>query len=250
MGKNRTIISTFMPEQYEKFSFFLGNDYDLMNFPMIQTELLEPEETVKKALLDLKNYSWIIFTSKRGVAGFIYSTKKLGLKEFKNIKIACIGESTARELKLNKFEVNYINPENTSEEFAFHLKNGVFVKEDKILLIQGERANDFLLRKLSEDFNVARINVYKTLDVENIDDELNDLIDKDLYDLIVFTSPSGFENFIRLGKFKPNDKMLRIASIGAKTTKEIENMGFQVTLTSKKSNLEDLANAIKEYCMD
>ncbi len=66
------------------------------------------------------------------------------------------------------------------------------------------------------------------------------------YDLIVFTSPSTFQNFCLFYEVE-NIKYLKAASIGTTTTKSIQDFGLEPIVTATKSNVEGLSESISEY---
>jgi uroporphyrinogen-III synthase len=91
-----------------------------------------------------------------------------------------------------------------------------------------------------------RINVYQTIKPERADSEILERVKNDLYDLIVFTSPSTFHNFC---SFYNTELLctLKMGSIGAITTKAIQEAGFEPLFTARKSNAEGIRDAIIEY---
>jgi uroporphyrinogen-III synthase len=110
----------------------------------------------------------------------------------------------------------------------------------------GTLADNLLFDRLSVENKVYRINVYKTDKPESADPAILEIIKKDKYDLIVFTSPSTFHHFC---SFYPTDLIgkLKIVSIGKTTTKAIKEAGFDPLFTAKKSNADGLRDAIIEY---
>jgi uroporphyrinogen-III synthase len=246
--KEKIIISTLMPDQFSKFEKFMGKGFKLMNFPMITIENLEPDENAHIVLSNINRFNWLIFTSMRGVSGFYNFLHKTKIKaKDLNLKTACIGQSTAIEVKFLGLQPNYINPGNTSEEFADFLIKETLHSNDKVLLIQGERADNQFENKLKKYCQTERLNVYKTKDVGTFNENLKEILDANSYELIIFTSPSGFESFLNIYNYQATEIQLKIATIGMKTTKAIENLGFQVILTAEKSNLEGLAEEVVTY---
>jgi uroporphyrinogen-III synthase len=243
----KVIISTQLPDQFLKLGKLLGDKYQMINFPMIDIEYLPFTENLGKTLRNLNQFNWLIFTSMRGIIGFfnLLADNEISIDKLELIKIACIGKATDLELKNYGFQSDYLNPGNTSREFGEYLIKDIIKQSDSILLILGERADDHLQTELQKYCSVNRINVYKTIDIEQVDKLFFKMIKNDQYDLLIFTSPSAFENFAKLGKFNPSKNQFKIASIGQRTTKSIESLGYKVTLTSEKSDLENLAQEIK-----
>ena len=110
----------------------------------------------------------------------------------------------------------------------------------------GSLADNTLSNRLSVENNVQRINVYDVIKPEKVDYGIMDLIKKEHYDLIIFTSPSTFYHFCSLCDMDQIGK-LRMASIGSTTTKAINDAGFEPIVTAKKSSAEGLRDAIVEY---
>jgi len=246
---SKVIISTQMPEQYEKFKSFLNGKATLMNAPMIEIKPVEPDSELQNVFLQLQKYNWLIFTSMRGVQGFfsLFEQFELDADFLKKIKIACIGEATGIELQKYGYQASYINEGNTSKEFANHLIDKVLNENDNILLPLGDKADTYLSETLNNFCTAQRIDVYQTIGTTSIEKEIVDLINADQYDLLVFTSPSAFENFIRLTGFQPTGEKLKIATIGNKTAESIEKQGFKVQLIPQKASLDGLATEIIEY---
>lgn len=250
MKKTYTIISTQPAEQAQKLSALIKPyGLEFINMPLIETKTLALNPEIQKSLNNLQNYDWVIFTSKRGVIGFFSILKELNVTKnhLKKIKFAVIGKPTATELIKYDAKADYINLGNTSKEFLFYLLRDVINNCDNILMPLGNLASNYIPDALSEIADVSRINVYETIKLKDVDKNTLQLIDKNDYHLLVFTSPSAFENLIELTNYKSNEKELKILSIGQTTTKAIQKYGFKVQITAKKSTIEGLADEIKEF---
>jgi len=245
----KRIISTQIPDQFEKLKALLADKVELLNSPMIKIKPVEENVEVLDEIKEVVDYNWLIFTSMRGAQCFFTLYNKTGLDKEKldNLKFACIGESTNDELKRNGFETDYINPGNTSKEFCKNLIKDILAESDKVFLPLGNRANNYLPTKLAEFCKVTRINVYRTEGVEKLDKEFITIIKEGAYDLMIITSPSAIENFIKLTAFKPEINELKIASIGATTNEAIEKFGYSPLLTASKSNIKVLAKEILKF---
>ncbi len=247
MTNSNTIISTQPSLQAKKLSGLIQSaNLDFISMPLIKTKTVELNKKIKRTLNQLHNFNWIIFTSKRGVSGFFKLLKDLNFAEnkIKALKFAVIGAPTADELINQGFKANYINPGNTSKEFLFYLLRDVINNCDKILMPLGNLASNYIPNALSEIAELTRINVYETIKLKELSKKTLHLINDNNYQLLVFTSPSAFENFIEITAYKPNDKKLNILSIGQTTTKAIQKYGFDVQITAKKSTVQGLAEEI------
>jgi uroporphyrinogen III methyltransferase/synthase len=243
---HKPVISTQLPDQFKKLRDFMPPEIQMLNFPMIEIENIALNPVLKEKIENISAFGWLIFTSMRGVRAFLdlFNSSGISTKNVEFPKIATIGHATNSELNKYRLVSDYINPSNTAKEFSVHLLNGVLKSSDRVLLVLGDRSDDQLQNELATYCQTERINVYKTNDIECVEPELFQLVNSDQYSWLVFTSPSAFQNFIRLGIYHADEHNFRIASIGQRTTSEIEKLGFKVQLTSEKSGLINLADLI------
>jgi len=220
----------------------------VLSLPMINIVPSRLNKFSQEILENIEMFDWIFFSSKNGVANFfrlLIETK--GNTELpKALKKAVIGQKTAFELDYYGYVADYISPGNTSEDLLDQFYKAYNSKNQRILLSLGNLADDTLINRLSKENDVKRINVYHTEKPESADDEVLELIRQDKYDLIVFTSPSTFQNFCSFYEYD-KIKFLKMASIGTTTSSAIEDAGFTPVVTAKKSSTEGLTEAITEY---
>lgn len=245
----KRVLSTQMPDQFSKLENLIGENVELINIPMIRIEPMEVNEELLDTIKSSIYYTWIVFTSMRGVEHYFKLLDEAGIDKssLSKIKFASIGESTDNELKKHGIKSDYINPGSTSKEFASYLVNEVLTANDQVLLPLGNLAGSVLPEKLHEHCPTRRVDVYQTIGITKVPWDIVKMIDKDDYDLLVFTSPSAFENFVGIMGFHPIMKTLKIASIGARTNEQIEEEGFKPSLTASKPKIEVLAKEILEF---
>ena len=164
----------------------------------------------------------------------------------KTLKLAVIGYKTGLELEYYGYAPTFISEENTAEEFMNRFDAKYKPENQNILLSLGNLADNTLQNNLSLKNTVHRINVYQTVKPAQADTEIIDLIKNNQYDLIVFTSPSTFNNFCTFYDSSLLEK-LKMASIGSVTTKAIQKAGLEPLFTAKKSNAEGIRDAITEF---
>jgi len=246
---NKIIISTRGTESGDSLADLLkAQGARVLSLPMIEVKQSQINESEKSILKNLDSYNWVFVTSKNGVVNFFkHLIDVAGHTELpKTLRIAAIGKKTALELEYYGFSADFISNGNTSEDFL----NEFYEKHNpdnlKILLALGNLADDALNTKLSEGNTVQRINVYDTLKPAIADENIMDIIRNNLYDLLIFTSPSTFLNFCSF--INPEEiKKLKTASIGTTTSKSITDAGIEPLVTAKKSNAEGLCESIIEY---
>lgn len=247
--KDKVIISTRALEPGDSLPELLQEQgAQLISLPMIEMIPSKPGDHLVEVLNDLESYDWIFFTSKNGVANFFkHLIDVKGNSELpEHLKIAVIGYKTGLELNYYGYSPNFISEGNTSRDMLNRFYQEVNPENLRILLALGNLADSTLSNRLSVENKVNRINVYEVIKPGKVDYEIINLIKGELYDLIIFTSPSTFSYFC---SFYDPDLIgkLRMASIGMTTTKAIKDAGFEPVLTAKKSSAEGLRDAIIEY---
>jgi hydroxymethylbilane synthase len=220
----------------------------VVSLPMIEIVMTQTSEEEKELFQQIDQFDWIFFTSKNGVANFFKQLIDVkGSTELaRHIKKAVIGSKTAAELEYYGYAPDFMSKGNTSEEMLEQFYQEYQPINQNILLALGKLADDTLIKRLSKENRVERINVYDTVKPQNADAKVLESITQDKYDLVVFTSPSTFHN---LCSFYETDEisMLKMASIGGTTTKAIQEAGLEPLITAKKSNVEGLCDAIIDY---
>ena len=222
-----------------------------LNFPMIETLPSELNEEITKAFDELESIDWLVFTSRNGVKAFLKLWNEYNKKDFKkfaNTKIATIGRSTASLLNENGIKVDFINPGSTSGEFVHHIdKDEIIQNTHKVLLVLGNLAPDILYSKIKDITpTVKRINVYYTRYKKETSTDIYDIIEKNKYSLVSFTSPSAFDNFYRNMK-DACKKNLRIATLGKTTASFVKHKGCQVEFTPSKAEFDLFAREVVTY---
>ena len=224
-----------------------NSDLCFYNIPMIRTETVELNAEIQTVFDRLKNFDLLVFTSCNGVSAFFKLLQQAVLALSEKTKTAAIGKGTALALEQSYRKADYIQPGQTSRDFAAWLKNQVLKGGEKILLVQGNLASDFLQNELSPLASVQRIDVYRTLPVRKYDVDLMQKIRDDQYGLLLFSSPSAFANFYANYQKKKTNARLRIVSIGETTTQAILNTTQAFVLTAKVPGTEGLLYEIKKY---
>lgn len=242
----KIIISTQSEESFTEFAKPLEDfGAKVISFPMISVgkSIISEQESV--ILKNIQTFDWLIFTSKNGIIFFFKKLEAFNL--LSNIKIAVIGQKTAKELEKYGKVANYISKSNISETFAKELKNNVITKNSKVLLLLGNLAGSTIEKELEGFANITRINCYETTKPDNINKHYLEAINNAKYDIIIFTSSSGFHNFVEVFNCNENLKKLKIGSIGKSTTKAIEEYGVKPLFTAQQSNIEGIIDEILNY---
>ena len=245
---NKIFISTQPEETFPELEKYLNNTgVTLLSFPMIEICEAEITESGENIIKNADSYNWLVFTSKNGILYFLKKFKTLTGNVFvkKNSKIAVIGKKTGNEFLKAGIQPDYISLSNISEQFVIELKEKIIQKNSKVLLLLGNLAGDMVERTLSDYTEVTRINCYQTCKPKVKNTELLNRIFLNDYELIIFTSSSGFENFASVAvEFKIELQKIKVASIGKSTTGTMNKFGVKPVFTASLSNLEGIANEL------
>jgi uroporphyrinogen-III synthase len=218
------------------------------NLPMIRIKMIDLKPELINRISDPAHTHLIIFTSRNGVSGFFenlrHVTGNYNLPQ--QIQTVVVGKTTARQMQEYGHEPTFLNPGTDAASLADFLINNKIAHGKRILLVLGMRAPMLLQEKLSKYALVNRVDVYETLDVEQIDQDIADFIRQKTTDMCIFTSPSGFRSFI---KWFDKDllKELKFAAIGKTTAAAITGEGYNVAFTSSCPSASIFVIELKGY---
>lgn len=248
--QKKTVISTLRKDSEKLFSSFLHKlGLDVISFPMIKTECLAPKENDIGLYHSLERFNYLIFTSKNGVNCFfnnlIRLTKTASVPG--NLNIISIGRATAHELLKYGCQAYFISEKNSAKEFLDELTNSIISAGDKALLALGNLASGILTDGINKVAYAKRTNVYQTVMPDDIDLHVVRQVKRNNADMIIFASPSAFNNFVRITDIPAGDQNIKIAAIGNTTADYIKGRGYIVHLVASRPEYKIFAEEIYKY---
>jgi uroporphyrinogen-III synthase len=246
MLEGKTIISTRPISSDDQIGIALeALGVHVIHCPVIEIQPVQVPLEILYKVLNAANHNWLVFTSSNGVDHFFNQIEKSGIK-IQSFKIAVFGNRTAEALASRGHEANLINAENSSADLLKDLL-AVLGPADRVLLILGRQASDLIMQGLKNKVQVDRIDVYETLSLAIKNKEIVDLLENGRYDLILFTSPTGYRSFKQqAGPLLDLDK-LKIACLGPTTQKELLLDGLRPNVMAKPSGKNGLIKELEEY---
>ncbi len=222
---------------------------NVISFPTIKIEAISPNEELEKAIKNIKDYSYIVFTSVNGVEIFFEEFFKLGgdIRSLGNTKIAAIGPKTAGAIKKYGIKSDLVPGEYVAEDLTVELKK-VLTKDDNILIPRAKIARETMIDDLSKVCSVKELKIYDTVkseeDTEEIIEALNEL---DSYSLL-FTSASTFTNFSEILGDKSKEVISngKIISIGPITSEAIKDSGYKVYKQARDYTIKGVIEVLIE----
>ncbi|MBS4176174.1 uroporphyrinogen-III synthase [Lederbergia citrea] len=202
---------------------------------------------------NIKQYDWIIFTSKNGVNYFFQHIQdKIEDYELINsqLQFAVVGEKTQEALNRYRLPSQFMPNVYTAEDFArdfFELG----LNANRVLIPKGNLASttiadSFRSRNLVADEWIVYDTYYPTKET----DKLIKILKEDLLDVAAFTSPSTFNHFIKIVKQNHLDlhaKKLLMAAIGTVTKRTIEQAGFHAPIWPATFTIDHMFEELCDY---
>lgn len=218
-------------------------------FPTVSITAPSSWAEVDRAILNLDQYNWIVFSSSNAVRFFFKRTNGKPLPG--TMKIAVVGKRTAATLKKMGVHADLVPRQSGA--------NGLLAELSK-MDINGHHfllpASEITLATLKTGIealggNADVVTTYRTVQAESQNQGIIEtMIEFGTLDCITFFSPSAVRNFKQLlsadslRRLKSNTIML--AAIGKTTAQAIEREGLTTTVVAHSPNEEEFLAAIGE----
>ncbi len=203
-----------------------------------------------RAILNLKGYNWVLFTSTNGVAAFWQRLHdlKLDSRIFGGLKVGAIGPATAEALQRHGIIVDYIPDVYTSEGLISGLK-GQDVAGQRFLLPRADIADKALAEGIGQlGAEVHDVDAYHTVPATQATARARQMLIAGEIDVITFTSSSTVTNLAAAFRGEPMTiNGAKVACIGPKTAETAAKAGLKVDILADKQTIPGLVDAIEEY---
>ncbi len=247
--ENKIIISTRPLSENDSLKQHLSEKGAwVLDFPMIEVFPAELSIEEIQILRKAEHFDWIVFTSGNGVNFFFEALQFLGIQKsaLSSSKIAVVGKKTAEKVLNHQISPFLISKGNNAADLLVEIQAQIQPHES-VLLVLGKLAGGIFEEGLALQHAVSRINIYETKAVANCSKNIVERIQNNSYDLIIFTSPSGFRNFLHIMKENLGESELKLACIGKTTEIELKKNGYAPLLVSSKSEAVFFADEIEKY---
>ncbi|MEE1931490.1 uroporphyrinogen-III synthase [Streptomyces sp. TRM 70351] len=221
--------------------------------PTIAVEPPRTPQQMERAVKGLVTgrYEWIAFTSVNAVKAVREKFEEYGLdaRAFAGIKVAAVGEQTARSLI--EFGVKPDLVPSGEQSAAGLLEDWppydpVFDPIDRVFLPRADIATETLVAGLIElGWEVDDVTAYRTVRASPPPAETREMIKGGGFDAVLFTSSSTVRNLVGIAG-KPHNVTV-IACIGPATAKTAEEHGLRVDVLSPEPSVHRLAEALAEF---
>lgn len=216
-------------------------------------KIAQPDDdfaSLDRAIAQIGEYDWLIFTSVNGVKRFFARLHQKGLdtRSLYKAKFAAIGSATAKILRQYGIIADRVPKMFRAEGVLEALKDDVKAGT-KILIPRAKKAREALpegLRKMGAEVDVAQ--AYCTQMMDDNKDGIKSLLKNKQVDMITFTSSSTVENLLNL---IDGDKTLldgiAKACIGPITARTCQQHGLSVDVEADVYTIKGLVTKIKNF---
>jgi len=221
-----------------------------IELPTIEIHDAPETNELDRAILELPEYDWIIFTSANGVIAFWRRIRALNLDSrwLHYVNLGAIGPATADALEYQGIHPDFIPKEYTSDgilvEFARKNING-----QKILLPRADIAPKDLVEGLTALGALPyEVTAYTTRQPPELISQVREKIAERNVDVITFTSSSTVTNFLNsLGNNRNILNRATIACIGPLTASTAREAGLNVNIVAQEQTIPGLVEAIEDF---
>ena len=230
--------------------------FDVIDMPLIECVFSVNSDDCADIFDGLGSYEWITFSSPNAVRGFF----KAFFDEFDDIRslgiarLACVGEATAKELSKFYLKADVVPQKQTAVSLAEAMSEFESLENLKVLSVRGNLALPDLVKSLEDKKAIVdTFEVYKTnlLDVAKTDESVQSFKNNGA-DVVVFSSPSAVESFVKNAKnllLKANATRPKIVAIGSTTAEALKKRSMEVPVVSDSPKAEDIVAAVKSICI-
>ncbi len=224
---------------------------EVVELPLIDCSYAVNADDASDVFDELGGYDWITFSSPNSVRGFF----KAFFNEFADIRslgiarIACVGDSTARELQKFFIKADVVPERQTAAEMANAMGEFQSLENLKILSVRGNLALPELVKALEKhNAIVDTFEVYRTSHkkLAHTDAAVGDF-KKSGADVVVFASPSAVESFVKNAEtLALEDGAVRpkVVAIGPTTAAAVRKFSMKVAAEAEAPTAEAVFNAI------
>jgi uroporphyrinogen III methyltransferase / synthase len=248
----KRIVVTRAPEQAEAIAHELHRfGAEVISLPVVSFAAPEDSAPLDRALGELARFDWVLFTSQNAVR---FVSSRLGQLGLKNVArhVAALGPATAEVARQEGFRVNYVAANHTSHGLASELQGSL--KGQRVLFPRSGRSNDHIAIALRESgADVTDVVAYRTVAPETPDQVILDQIRTGSVDVIIFASPSAFDNlayFLGLSELVKLAETVQFAAIGPTTAKAMRESGVRVHIEAIETSAAGLSDAIVKHYQD
>jgi uroporphyrinogen-III synthase len=246
LGGRRIVVTRTRDQASELAAKLSALGAEVIELPVIRISREVSKQELADVMLELGSYDWIVFTSANGVHHFFGEFMRIfdDIRSLGLIRIACVGEATAKAVGELRLKVECQPKKATAEALAGELIDTGSMDNAKVLVITGNLNRDVLVKRLEEARAIVDcLQVYKTEAVDLSSDPAAADFRKRGADAILFASSSSAQSFVDQGGALRLEKGAAgpiYGSIGPQTSETMRKVGLDVAFEAKTPGLDEL----------
>ncbi|MNI20360.1 Uroporphyrinogen-III C-methyltransferase [compost metagenome] len=226
-----------------------------VEFPVIRLQSPSRPDALQaldKALNELADYDWAVFTSVNGVDYFFRRLGELGIdiRRMTKARVLAVGPKTAEALQQRGLMVEELpskfHGDSLLEAIEAQLKPG-----EKVLLPTADIARAYIPKRMVElGLQVTEVDVYENVLVVEDGEIIVEMLRNHEIHIVTFTSSSTVTNLIEAlqqsGVEDPVQLLqaVEIACIGPKTAEIVLEYGLSITYMAEEATVASLAESL------
>jgi uroporphyrinogen-III synthase len=223
--------------------------------PLIAFSDPEDLRPLDKAISEVGQFDWLMFTSREAVRSVTRRSNKLGRnlgQQWGDLRVAAVGPGTAETITKAGLQVDYVAQEHSGIGLANEL--GERLRGKKVLLPRSDRANPDLPRELKHHkAEVTEVIAYRTLKATEL--ELEELIDllNGKAEAILFFSPSAVQHFVEMiggEQLRALEDKMAITAVGPVTANALRDAGVRHIVQAEDTTAAAVVEALEEYFVE
>jgi uroporphyrinogen III methyltransferase/synthase len=214
--------------------------------PVIQISDPPDWAPVDRALRQLEDYDWLVFSSVNGV-GYLLDRLLAGrgdLRRLGGVRLAAIGPATAAQLERYRLKVDLVPTAYRAEALAAALSDEAAGR--RFLLARASRGREVLAEQLTAaGGTVEQVVVYSSSDVAQADPDVAEALSTGRIDWVTVTSSAIAGSLVRL--FGDALGRAKLASISPITSGALARLGYEPTVEAAEYTMDGLVEAIVRF---
>jgi uroporphyrinogen-III synthase len=247
----RRVVVTRTRDQVSELAAKLGAlGADVVELPVIRISREVSKQELADVMLEFGGYDWIAFTSANGVHNFFGEFFRIfdDIRSMGLIRIACIGDSTAKAITDLHLKAECRPEKATAEALAAAMVATGSMDNAKVLVITGNLNRDVLVKKLEEARAIVdSLQVYKTEAVDLSASPAAAEFRKFGADAVLYASSSSAQCFADQGdalRLEKGAKKPINGSIGPQTSETMRKVGLAVDFEAPTPGIDELVTEL------
>jgi len=227
---------------------------EVLELPLIKILPQEDRKLIAETFAGIATYEWVVFTSANGAREFfdVFFKAFADIRSFGPMRVACVGEGTAQEVRKFNLEVELIPDRSTGEDLAQALVATESLDSANVLVVTGNRNREVLVGLLETVGHaiVDTLPIYQTDFADVIDAPDRAKFIKMGADAIVFASSSAALSYIEQEEDLQLEQGAKVpihASFGPQTSDTLKENQLSVDIVAQDSTLESMLEAIENH---